>query len=74
MKGFLAVNFVGYFNPVGRTQFKQDFDVRKSISQPDQEVFEVRTWSEWLAARYKAMPARNGKRKSAAAQGQLSLF
>jgi len=28
------------------------------------------TWSEWLAARNKALPTRNGKRKSAAAQGQ----
>jgi len=32
------------------------------------------TWSEWLAARNKALPVRNGRRKSAAAQGQLSLF
>ena len=32
------------------------------------------TWSEWLAARNKALPVRNGRLKSAAAQGQLSLF
>jgi hypothetical protein len=36
--------------------------------------FIARTWSEWLASRNKALPAKNGRRKSAAAQGQLSLF
>ncbi len=35
---------------------------------------QFKTWSEWLAARNKALPVRNGRRKSAAAQGQLSLF
>jgi len=37
-------------------------------------LFEAHTWSEWLAARNKALPTKNGRRKSAAAQGQLSLF
>jgi hypothetical protein len=32
--------------------------------------FIARTWSEWLAARNKTLPTKNGRRKSAAAQGQ----
>ncbi len=45
-----------------------------TAASPHLNPFEARTWSEWLAVRNKALPAKNGRRKSAAAQGQLSLF
>jgi hypothetical protein len=45
-----------------------------TAASPHLNPFEARTWSEWLAARNKALPVKNGRRKSAAAQGQLSLF
>jgi len=45
-----------------------------TAASPHLNPFEARTWSEWLAARNKALPVRNGRRKNAAAQGQLSLF
>jgi hypothetical protein len=45
-----------------------------TAASPHLSPFEARTWAEWLAARNKALPPRNGRRKSAVAQGQLSLF
>ncbi len=49
---------------------------RRSLTaaSPHLNPFKARTWSEWLAARNKALPTRNGRPKSAAAQGRLSLF
>ena len=45
-----------------------------TAASPHLNPFEARTWSEWLAARNKALPTKNGRRKSVTAQGQLSLF
>ena len=45
-----------------------------TAASPHLSPFEARTWAEWLEARNQAQPARNGRRKNAAPQGQLPMF
>ena len=59
-------------SPLSDVLYRRSLTAASPHLNPFEEAmpFIARTWSEWLAARNKALPAKNGRRKSAAAQGQ----